>query len=180
MRVLVVGAGGVGRRSRRSPSGPAFERVVARRRRRRARPTTWSPGSAKPIASQPSAWTPPTVTRSWTDRTGEPDAVLNACDPRFNEPIFAAAFETRATYLDMAMTLSHPHPGVPMRCPGRCSATSSWPATSRGNRPVCSRSSGWAWSPASQTCSPPTPRKSCSRTSGSGRTRWRRPRRRRL
>ena len=38
------------------------------------------------------------------------DAVLNATDPRFNKPIFDAAFEARATYLDMAMTLSHRHP----------------------------------------------------------------------
>ena len=36
------------------------------------------------------------------------DAVLNATDPRFNPPIFAAAFDARCTYLDMAMTLSGP------------------------------------------------------------------------
>ena len=47
-----------------------------------------------------------------------PDAVLNACDPRFNEPIFAAAFEAKVTYLDMAMTLSHPHPEHPYEQPG--------------------------------------------------------------
>jgi saccharopine dehydrogenase (NAD+, L-lysine forming) len=47
-----------------------------------------------------------------------PDAVLNACDPRFNEPIFAAAFDARVTYLDMAMTLSHPHPERPYELPG--------------------------------------------------------------
>ena len=39
----------------------------------------------------------------------KPDAVLNACDPRFNEPIFDACLRARVTYLDMAMTLSHPH-----------------------------------------------------------------------
>jgi saccharopine dehydrogenase (NAD+, L-lysine forming) len=47
-----------------------------------------------------------------------PDAVLNACDPRFNEPIFDACFETRVTYLDMAMTLSHPDPQRPHEVPG--------------------------------------------------------------
>ncbi len=47
-----------------------------------------------------------------------PDAVLNACDPRFNEPIFDAAFQARVTYLDMAMTLSHPHPERPYELPG--------------------------------------------------------------
>ena len=47
-----------------------------------------------------------------------PDAVLNACDPRFNEPIFGAAFDAKVTYLDMAMTLSHPHPERPYELPG--------------------------------------------------------------
>jgi saccharopine dehydrogenase (NAD+, L-lysine forming) len=49
----------------------------------------------------------------------KPDAVLNACDPRFNEPIFDAAFAARVIYLDMAMTLSHPHPERPHELPGR-------------------------------------------------------------
>ena len=38
------------------------------------------------------------------------DTVLNAADPRFNPQIFAAAFETGCTYIDMAMTLSERHP----------------------------------------------------------------------
>ncbi|HTD07391.1 MAG TPA: saccharopine dehydrogenase C-terminal domain-containing protein [Solirubrobacteraceae bacterium] len=48
----------------------------------------------------------------------QPDAILNACDPRFNEPIFGAAFDAKVTYLDMAMTLSHPHPERPYEQPG--------------------------------------------------------------
>jgi saccharopine dehydrogenase-like NADP-dependent oxidoreductase len=48
----------------------------------------------------------------------QPDAVLNACDPRFNEPIFAACYDARVTYLDMAMTLSHPHPERPYELTG--------------------------------------------------------------
>jgi saccharopine dehydrogenase-like NADP-dependent oxidoreductase len=36
------------------------------------------------------------------------DVVLNATDPRFNPSIFAAAFEARCTYLDLALTLSEP------------------------------------------------------------------------
>jgi len=49
-----------------------------------------------------------------SDRAGvaalarEHDAVLNATDPRFVMPIFEAAFESRCTYLDMAMSLSSP------------------------------------------------------------------------
>jgi saccharopine dehydrogenase (NAD+, L-lysine forming) len=41
-------------------------------------------------------------------REAEADAILNAADPRFNPPIFEAAFEYGCTYLDMAMTLSSP------------------------------------------------------------------------
>jgi saccharopine dehydrogenase (NAD+, L-lysine-forming) len=47
-----------------------------------------------------------------------PDAVLNATDPRFNEPIFNACFVTGTTYLDMAMTLSRPHRERPHEEPG--------------------------------------------------------------
>jgi len=48
----------------------------------------------------------------------KPDAVLNACDPRFNEPIFDACLRARVTYLDMAMTLSRPHPERPHELTG--------------------------------------------------------------
>jgi saccharopine dehydrogenase-like NADP-dependent oxidoreductase len=41
------------------------------------------------------------------------DAVLNATDPRFNPQIFDACLRARTTYLDMAMTLSEPHPTHP-------------------------------------------------------------------
>jgi len=44
--------------------------------------------------------------------------VLNATDPRFNPQIFAAAFGAGCTYLDMAMTLSSPHPDRPHEEPG--------------------------------------------------------------
>jgi saccharopine dehydrogenase-like NADP-dependent oxidoreductase len=47
-----------------------------------------------------------------------PDAVLNATDPRFNEPIFNACFVTGTTYLDMAMTLSRPNRERPHEEPG--------------------------------------------------------------
>jgi saccharopine dehydrogenase-like NADP-dependent oxidoreductase len=46
------------------------------------------------------------------------DVVLNAADPRFNPPIFAAAFAARCTYMDMAMTLSEPHGERPYELPG--------------------------------------------------------------
>jgi saccharopine dehydrogenase-like NADP-dependent oxidoreductase len=46
------------------------------------------------------------------------DAVLNAVDPIFNEAIFDACFDAGVTYLDMAMTLSTPHPERPFELPG--------------------------------------------------------------
>jgi saccharopine dehydrogenase-like NADP-dependent oxidoreductase len=51
-------------------------------------------------------------------RAAEADVVLNATDPRFNPQIFAAAFETRCMYVDMAMTLSEPDPEQPYQRPG--------------------------------------------------------------
>ncbi len=39
--------------------------------------------------------------------------IVNVCDPRLNPAIFRAAFDARCTYLDMAMTLSAPHPKEP-------------------------------------------------------------------
>jgi saccharopine dehydrogenase (NAD+, L-lysine forming) len=44
--------------------------------------------------------------------------VLNACDPRLNPSIFAAAFDAECHYIDMAMTLSEPHPERPYEEPG--------------------------------------------------------------
>jgi saccharopine dehydrogenase-like NADP-dependent oxidoreductase len=41
------------------------------------------------------------------------DALLNAVDPLFNVPIFDACLDAGITYLDMAMTLSEPHPTHP-------------------------------------------------------------------
>ncbi len=46
------------------------------------------------------------------------DLIMNACDPRYDEPIFDAAFQAGANYMDMAMSLSKPHPADPYRRPG--------------------------------------------------------------
>jgi saccharopine dehydrogenase (NAD+, L-lysine-forming) len=44
--------------------------------------------------------------------------VLNAVDPRFVMPIFNACFQAGVTYLDMAMSLSQPHPEKPYELTG--------------------------------------------------------------
>lgn len=46
------------------------------------------------------------------------DLIMNAVDPIFNEKIFDAAFNVGATYMDMAMTLSKPHPSDPFHKTG--------------------------------------------------------------
>jgi saccharopine dehydrogenase (NAD+, L-lysine-forming) len=46
-------------------------------------------------------------------RVARADVIMNACDPRLNPPIFDAAFAAGTHYLDMAMTLSSPHPERP-------------------------------------------------------------------
>jgi len=43
------------------------------------------------------------------------DLIMNAVDPRYNQPIFDAAYEVGCTYMDMAMSLSTPHPTRPFQ-----------------------------------------------------------------
>ncbi|NTU74816.1 MAG: ATP-binding protein [Anaerolineaceae bacterium] len=46
------------------------------------------------------------------------DLVMNACDPVYNMPIFNAAYACGVHYMDMAMSLSSPHPTDPFHKPG--------------------------------------------------------------
>ena len=43
------------------------------------------------------------------------DLIMNAVDPVYNEKIFDAAFNVGVNYMDMAMTLSRPHPDDPFK-----------------------------------------------------------------
>ncbi len=51
-------------------------------------------------------------------RASQVDVIVNACDPRLNPAIFSGAFAAGCHYLDMAMTLSAPHPHRPYEEPG--------------------------------------------------------------
>ncbi len=119
MKVLVVGAGGVGAAfAAIAQRRPAFKRVVlADVSAQRAHDVVARLGEADRFGAEHVDASSREQLVALIDRV-KPDAVLNACDPRFNEPIFAAAFEARVTYLDMAMTLSHPHPQRPYELPG--------------------------------------------------------------
>ena len=46
------------------------------------------------------------------------DLVMNAVDPRFVMPIFDGALAAGANYMDMATSLSRPHPDNPFQLPG--------------------------------------------------------------
>jgi saccharopine dehydrogenase-like NADP-dependent oxidoreductase len=107
MRVLVVGAGGVGSAAAAIAARRSFfERMVL---------ADVSPERAeRAVAGLGDRFEAATV-----DATNAADivalaqsvgatAILNACDPRFNPPILDAAREAGVTYLDMAMTLSRP------------------------------------------------------------------------
>ncbi len=50
--------------------------------------------------------------------TAKADAVLNACDPRFNMAIFDAALAAGCHYIDMAASLSERHAERPYELPG--------------------------------------------------------------
>jgi saccharopine dehydrogenase-like NADP-dependent oxidoreductase len=63
--------------------------------------------------------------------------VLNAVDPRFVMPVFEGAFAAGADYLDMAMSLSSPHPSSPHSLTGvklgdaQFAAADTWSASGR-------------------------------------------------
>jgi hypothetical protein len=118
VRVVVVGAGGVGAAiARAAAASDVFERVVVgdidgtragraveRCADDRFAAATVDASNASDIAA--------------LARAESADAIVNACDPRFDPPIFAAAFDAECHYVDMAMTLSQPHPERPYEEPG--------------------------------------------------------------
>ncbi len=113
MRILVVGAGGVGAAAAAiARHRPFFEALVLadvdadRARAAAARLGDPRITGAACDASDPAA----IVALAAAERA---DVILNACDPRLNPPIFEAAARADVTYLDMAMTLSTPHPNKP-------------------------------------------------------------------
>jgi saccharopine dehydrogenase (NAD+, L-lysine forming) len=123
MRILLVGAGGV---------GDAFAKIVTRRsffdalvvtdyNLERAERTVAAVherfGSERRlIADRVNASSPDSI--SDAVRRHRATHVLNAVDPRFVMPIFTGAFQAGADYLDMAMSLSKPHPQRPYELAG--------------------------------------------------------------
>ena len=107
MRVLVVGAGGVGAavasvaRRRDFFERITFADVDARRADRAIAPY----GDQRFAAAAVDASDATAVAELAS--AVRADAIVNAVDPRFNPQIFSAAFEAGCTYLDLALTLSN-------------------------------------------------------------------------
>lgn len=113
MRVLVVGAGGVGAAivSIAARRGVFEHLVVADVDAARATKAATRTGAEHVVGTRVDAASRDDLVE--LARTCRADVIVNACDPRFNPPIFDAAFEAGCHYLDMAMHMSVPHPTDP-------------------------------------------------------------------
>ncbi|HEY0416583.1 MAG TPA: saccharopine dehydrogenase C-terminal domain-containing protein [Gaiellaceae bacterium] len=107
MRVLVVGAGGVGSAAAAVAAERSFvERMVLA--------DVDAARAARAVAGLGERFASAQVDAGSVDEVvalvehERVDALLNACDPRFNPPLLEAALRAKVTYLDMAMTLSRP------------------------------------------------------------------------
>ncbi len=118
MRVLVVGAGGVGAAiARAAAESEVLEHVaVADVDLARAEHAVERAADTRFVARELDA--SKAVAISALAGNERADVIVNACDPRLNPAIFAAAFDAGCHYIDMAMTLSEPHPERPYEEPG--------------------------------------------------------------
>jgi saccharopine dehydrogenase (NAD+, L-lysine forming) len=120
MRVLVVGAGAVGSAiavAARSSDQLSSIVVADLDPARATRAVDKAGDDARFVARSVNASNASEVAD--LARTERIDAIVNACDPRFNPPVFSGAFDAGCHYVDMAMTLSEPHPERPYELPGR-------------------------------------------------------------
>ena len=114
MRILLVGAGGVGSAVVPIAARRDFfeQMVVADYDQGRAeRAIGRLRGDPRFVAARVDASDPAAV-ESLAREHGSTH-VLNAVDPRFVMPIFEGAFAAGASYMDMAMSLSRPDPAAP-------------------------------------------------------------------
>ncbi len=115
MRILLVGAGGV---------GTAFARIAARRPFAELIVADYDLGRAQRAAAASDRYTAVRLDARDEDAVAElltthsADVLMNATDPRFVMPLYRAALRTDTNYLDMAMSLSHPHQDAPYSLTG--------------------------------------------------------------
>ena len=117
MKVLMIGVGGVGEAaaviaSQRDPKGEWLKQMVlADYNFDRAREVSARIGDPRFPAEKVNA-------RERSELAAliekhKPDMLFNACDPSFNETLFDVSFDYGLHYMDMALTLSVPHPTDP-------------------------------------------------------------------
>jgi saccharopine dehydrogenase (NAD+, L-lysine forming) len=113
MKLLILGAGGVGSAAARIAARRSFLEavVLADYDAGRAERAAAATGDARFSAARVDAGDQAAIERLLAE-TGA-DAILGATDPRFTMPIFRAALASGVHYLDMAMSLSEPHPDEP-------------------------------------------------------------------
>ncbi len=110
MRILLVGAGGV---------GSAFAQIAARRPFADLVIADYDLSRAQRAAAAKDSYV--AVQLDARDEAGTAallaehncDVLMNATDPRFVMPLFRASLAARTHYLDMAMSLSYPDPDQP-------------------------------------------------------------------
>ncbi|RYV51805.1 saccharopine dehydrogenase family protein [Pengzhenrongella frigida] len=126
MRILVVGSGGVGDAVARIAARRAFfelmvvadyDLVRAERTAKAANERDLTaPVAPRFVAARVDASDPSAVTSLALEHGAT--HVLNAVDPRFVMSVFTGALAAGADYLDMAASLSHPHPERPHELTG--------------------------------------------------------------
>ncbi len=118
MRILILGAGGVGTAAARIAARRPFPThiVLADYDRARADAAVAAVGDDRFVAAQVDASDQDAIEALIAAE--RVDVVLGATDPRFTMPIFRAALAAGIHYLDMAMSLSVPHPSEPYTLTG--------------------------------------------------------------
>jgi saccharopine dehydrogenase (NAD+, L-lysine-forming) len=113
MKALVIGAGGVGRAIANIASRRSFitSMVIADRSLARAQEAVSRLDDDRFSAAEVNAAELEDIRE--LIRQSRPNVVINAVDPRFVMPIFLACEIENTNYMDMAMSLSRPHPLYP-------------------------------------------------------------------
>jgi saccharopine dehydrogenase (NAD+, L-lysine-forming) len=118
VKLLILGASGVGSAAAKIAARRSFLSavVVADYDLAKAEDAASHARDPRFRAAQVDASDQLAIERLMTDESI--DAVLGATDRRFTMPIFRAALAARVHYLDIAMSLSRPHPTDPFHLPG--------------------------------------------------------------
>jgi saccharopine dehydrogenase-like NADP-dependent oxidoreductase len=118
VRILILGAGGVGSAAALIAARRDFPShvVVADYDELRAERAVGATGDSRFVAVRLDASDQAAIEA--VIAAHQVDVVVGATDPRFTMPIFRATLSSRVHYMDMAMSLSHPHPTDPYRQTG--------------------------------------------------------------